>query len=526
MTTQSHGAQDPRRYLHVLWRRKWLLLAIVVVIPAAAYLVASRSPEVYEASTVVQIQPTDGGSSVLSNQPSFAASGVQEAARLIATTAVARLAAKELGDPPRGARSLLGAISVRTDDDFETGFLTITAQAGSPERAAGVANAFASAISESRTGGAIDELDETIATLTTQLERTRSATRRETIAEQIQQLRALRRNQSDATQVIEPAVAPAAAISPRPRRTTVVAGVLAILLAAGLIPLLEMADRRLREPKELEGPGGAPLLGTIPEAAFPGNESGPRVREAFLTLRAALTYFNTDRALTSVMITGPSRGDGKTTVATNLAVALAQDDRTVILVDCDLRRPQVATQLGIADRVPYGLEAVLGDKRALGKAIVPVDVGGGRLGVLAGGVSPTPSVLLGSERMRALIAKLSEAADMVVLDTPPLLAVSDALPLASQVTGTVMVARLNRTTRDELRSANRLVTNAAGTVLGVVATGIRTGRPYGFNGYGYGYGYETDEDAAELIAHAHSNGAAPEAAASNGGHQRETERSA
>src|SRR4029453_7965684 len=119
------------------------------------------------------------------------------------------------------------------------------------------------------------------------------------------------------------------------------------------------------------------------------------------------------------------RGDGKTTVRANLAGALAEDGRNVIAVDCDLRRPQLAKRLGVADQVNFGLDSVLIDRRALEEALVDVEVEGGQLRLLPGGSPPNPSVLLGSGRMRRLLALLREDADIVVIDTPPLLAVSD-----------------------------------------------------------------------------------------------------
>ena len=157
-----------------------------------------------------------------------------------------------------------------------------------------------------------------------------------------------------------------------------------------------------------------------------------------------------------MLIASPTRGDGKTTVAANLSLALAQDGRNVIAVDCDLRRPQLAKRLGVAEQVNFGLDSVLIDRREADEALLEVEVEGGRLRVLPGGSPPNPSVLLGSDRMRSLLARLREDADMVIIDTPPLLAVSDAIPLQEQVSGTVLVARMDYTSRDGVRKAAAL----------------------------------------------------------------------
>jgi capsular exopolysaccharide synthesis family protein len=240
-------------------------------------------------------------------------------------------------------------------------------------------------------------------------------------------------------------------------------------------------------------------------AFLPGSVQAPHVREAFQTLRAGLTYFNIDRTLGSVLVASPKRGDGKTTVAANLALALAQDDRDVILVDCDLRRPQLARRLGVEDQVNFGLDAVLVDRRPLADAIVEIDVDGeGSLQLLPGGSPPpNPSVLLGSDRLRAVLAKLSDSVEMVIIDTPPLLAVSDAIPLQEQVSGTVLIARMDSTSRDGVRKASAVISSAGGNLLGFVATGVRTGGIAGHDTYDYGYGY-----APEVA----ENGAGPDGA--------------
>jgi capsular exopolysaccharide synthesis family protein len=495
MRGEPQDGIDLRRYVRQAWRRKWLLLAVVVLIPAATYLLTQRQEKVYEASTLLRVTPQNID---VSDQISFESSGATETATIIQTTAVARLAARELGEDPAAAGGLLGKIDANIEGEgTEAGFLRITATDSDPDSAASIANAFAGAITQSRTNDAITKIDETIATLS---EQGGDATTQSQIAQQIQQLQTTRATLSDTTQVIEPAGPPGSPVSPNPGRNARIAFVLALLIAAGLVPVLDALDRRLREPEELEELSDAPLLGSVPEGAFPGKESGPFVHEAFQTLRAGLTYFNIDRTIDAVLIASPTRGDGKTTVAANLARALAEDGRKVIAVDCDLRRPQLAKRLGVADQVNFGLDSVLIDRREVNDALVDVEVEGGQLRVLPGGSPPNPSVLLGSESMRTLIAKLRESGDMVILDTPPLLAVSDAIPLQEQVSGTVLVARMDHTGRDGVRKASAFISTAGGNLLGFVATGVQLG---GVGGHAYAYGYGYTAEGAE-------NGAGPD----------------
>ena len=491
---------DLAHYVRQAWRHKWLLLAVVVLIPLATYLVTERQAKVYQATTLMQVASQEIN---LPNQVVVTASGPSETATIVETSGVARIAARELGQNPNSAAGLLGKIDASPQgESTEGGFLTITARDSDPKQAARIANAFAAAISQARTDDAIREIDETIATLSKPRPSTTPSTpggdlaTRAELEQQLQQLRAQRGSLSDTTQVIEPATPPGAPISPNTGRNVKLAFVLSLLIAAGLVPLLEAVNRRLRKPEDLEELSDAPLLGSIPDEAFPGRPPAPYVQEAFQTLRTGLTYFNIDRTLSSVLVASPTRGDGKTTVAANLAVALAQDGRNVIAIDCDLRRPQLATRLGLSDQVNFGVDSVLIDRREVREALVEVEVDGGRLRVLPGGLPPNPSVLLGSDAMRMLLSQLTEDADMVIIDTPPLLPVSDAIPLQEQVSGTVLVARMDQTRRDGVRRAGSLVTTAGGNLLGLVATGVQVGGVGGGDyAYGYGYGYTAENGA-------------------------------
>ena len=475
---------DVRHYLRQAWRRRWILLAVIVVLPLAAYVLTARQAKVYQASTLMRVAPQDIS---ISSGLSFSSSGVTETATILKTSSVGRLAARQLGQDPSTAGSLTGAISTAIEgEDSNAGFLRITASSGDPKQAARIANAFAAAITQTRTNDALGKIDETIATLSKQAGSSSSDT---PVGQQLQQLRATRATLSGTTQVIEPATPPGSPVSPHPGRNAKIAFVLSLLIAAGLVPLLEAVDRRLRDPEELEEHFDAPLLGSIPDEAFPGRGSGPFVHEAFQTLRAGLTYFNIDRTINSVLIASPTRGDGKTTVAANLARSLAEDGRNVIAVDSDLRRPQLAKRLGVGDKVNFGLDSVLIDRRGVGEALVDVEVEGGQLRLLPGGAPPNPAVLLGSERMRELLAKLSESVDMVIIDTPPLLAVSDAIPLQEQVSGTVLVARMDHTSRDGVRKSISYISSAGGNLLGFVGTGVQLGGVGGYVAYGYGIGY-------------------------------------
>lgn len=192
------------------------------------------------------------------------------------------------------------------------------------------------------------------------------------------------------------------------------------------------------------------------------------------------------------MMTSAMPSEGKTTTITNLAIATAESDARVLLIDADLRRPRIADVIGIEGAA--GLSDIL-----VGRA-EPDDViqrwGTGNLDVLpAGRIPPNPSELLGSESMRQLLALFAGAYDVVLIDAPPTLPVTDAAVLSGMVTGVVFAAAAKQTRRPSLTSAVERLTSIDAKVLGVVVTKIRSRnrRDFSYGGYGYGYGYGSYE---------------------------------
>jgi len=485
---------DFRAAIHALWRRRWVFLGVFVSIPVAVLVISLLVSKTYEASSLIR---TQGTTLEVPGLTSETLTAIGEEALLVDTEKVREAAAEELGGSSSQAGSLsIEADPVTTSGGQETDLLRLTAQAKTASRAAAVANAYATAVDEVRTGERVEEIDRTIARLSAQSDggaetgRSTAATSPVTgsdIATELQALRAGRAAAEQSTETVQEATPPSEPVSPNPARNTALAAVVSLLLALGSVVVVERLDRRLRSPDELEPLLHEPLLSVIPEAAFPGEPPAPgAVREAFRTLAASLVYFNVDRPLSTVMISSPTKGDGKTTVAVHLAAALAQDGQDVVLIDADMRHPQVAARLGVDP--PVGLSDVITRQSELSDALVEVNAGDGRLRVLAAGSQPpNPSRLLGSQRMSTLLLTLSDEVDIVIVDTPPLLNVSDAVPLLEGVSGTVLVAKVGATTRDALGRVRQVIDKARGSVLGAVATGAS-----GVGLYGYGEAYYQD----------------------------------
>jgi len=508
-----HMSGEARRAVSIYSRRKWLLLAIIVLIPAAAFAISKLIPKTYQATTTLVVRSTSVGPSIFANSLSLSVAGGEDAVRLVDTTPVAAAAAKELGEPPTEARALLGHVKATLDDtgtNTSSDFMTITTTAATPQRAADLANAFALGLTATRTNDAQGEIEQTIEQIKKQskdLSTSDDQTAQDELASQLQQLQGLRASQENATIILEKAEPPSAPISPKPLRNALLALVLALLIAAGIAPALEAIDRRIRTEEDLEDALGVPNLASIPDDAFPGHPPSPASREAFQTLRAALTYFNVDKQLKIVLVCSPAHGEGKTTVATNLAAAMAQDGTDVILLDGDLRKPQVSARLMVDDSL--GIEQILVDHPNLGEAFGEVQMSGsGRLRVIASHLpSATPSVLLGSKRMRELLDEMAMDADVVVIDTPPLLAVSDAVPLIREASGVVLVAKSDATSRDGLLKARQMIEAAHGTLLGSVLTGVSEsllGRYGGYGYYSYDYAAPDGDESANAGAKAKS----------------------
>ncbi|MGI8863620.1 MAG: polysaccharide biosynthesis tyrosine autokinase [Solirubrobacteraceae bacterium] len=474
------GHNDLRTYLRILWRWKLLFLVFVIAAPLAAYFIESGKPKSYRSTALVGVNATTVDTALLNGGASFSTSNVQAIAELVTTTPVASIAASLL-NPPTAAGAIVGEVTATGDPT--TNFLTITAQDPSPVRAATIANAFARAIGLNRQDAAIKELNGTISGVQSQLSHLsrKDVTTRPGLQQQLNQLRAAKAAQSGDAAILQPATPSGVPTGLATRRTVELGLIIGLLLGFGAIALAENADRRLRTPDDLEGLTDLPLLAAIPSKAFSGKlDTSPEDEEAFQMLRTSLMYFNIDQHLSSIVITSPGEKDGKTTVAIRLALATARAGLRVILVDSDLRRAQVSSRLGI--HAQEGLGAVIGGRLTLSDAIVDYavpDSGEGQLRVLpAGPPPPNPSALISSEAMQNVLNDLCSQSDLVIVDTPAALAVSDPLPLMRSVTGVVLVARMNRSSRETIRRLQRIIESAHGKLIGVVATGVSSGPGY------------------------------------------------
>jgi len=209
--------------------------------------------------------------------------------------------------------------------------------------------------------------------------------------------------------------------------------------------------------------------------------------EAVRTLRTNLQYISLDRPLQTIVVTSALPAEGKTTVAANLAVALADVGNRTIIVGADLRKPSVHQLFGGDNSV--GVTSVLTGHATLDDALQKTDHPNLQL-LASGPVPPNPAEMLGSQAMRSLIEQLVSRADKVIFDTPPVIAVTDAPLLAPALDGTLLVVRVGYTPKEVARQAKEQLEKVNARVLGIVANRIDSGR----NSHYYYYYYGSEED--------------------------------
>jgi len=297
-----------------------------------------------------------------------------------------------------------------------------------------------------------------------------------------------------------------------------VAGLLGSMLGFGLGCLVELADKTFHNPDEITRWLQVPLIGHIPvitqgkrylvensliePIVCTYHRPKSQVSEAFRAVRTAL-YFNTQGKQNAVIqVTSPTPGDGKSTLASNLAVSIAQSGKRVLLVDADMRRPRQHATFGITSRV--GFATVLSGQSEWRNCMFECEEIEGLTVMPCGAKPQNPAELSSSPQVKVLIEEMREEFDFVIIDTPPMLAVTDPSPIAARVDGVVLCIRIKKNVRVSAERATQLMQNLGANVIGLVVNGVGAQSGYGsqytygayragysYNGYGYGYGYGT-----------------------------------
>jgi capsular exopolysaccharide synthesis family protein len=434
--------------------------------------------------------------------------------KLVGLKVVAERTAKRL--PTLSAGEVAGMVSVASQGEAE--LVSVTATSHLPAQAKLVANTFARQFIAFRAEADKSRLLNAKRLAEREFDRLpaseRAGVRGESLSRAAEKLSVLASLQTGNAELVQPAGLPTAPSSPKTKRNVFLGAILGLLLGIALAFLFERLNRRLRDPEEIQEAFGVPVLGTVPESkAIMASNQGdvaPELpfleNESFRMLRASLRYFSIDRQVRSVLITSYSAGVGKSTVAWNLA-RVAATSAKVVIVETDLRKPTLAQQHGI--RTGPGLAELLTHQTELNAVIQakPVAVGSNGTAdaarsldvIVAGSLPPNPAELLESRVMKETLSQLTERYDLVVIDTAPVGVVADAYPLLREVDGVIVVARMEKTTRDSAEHLREQLGRVEAPVLGVVANGVKRGRGRKKYGYGYYGGYYGERPEADEV---------------------------
>ena len=528
---------DLRDYLQVLRRRKGVVVVAVLACLAAALIVSYLQTPRYAASAKLLLRQRGTGTVFSQQNPQSnvnAERSLQTEIEVVKAEPVREIVRQKIGDAP----------SVQIRPVGQTDVITIRAESTDPQRAAVVANAYANAYIEFRLKQAVDEFaaaSEEIQTKITDLNRQLDSlgsqlaaapvcvnptatpdacsqrtnieqtvgARRTTLLSQLglfqqrlDQLQVDSELASGNVQIVTPASTPRTPFAPTPLRNGILGGVLGLMLGVGLAFLRDYLDDSVKGKEDLErAVPGLGVLGLIPvvpdwkakeqSKVVSLSEPTSPAAEAYRILRTSVQFLGIDRDVRLIQVTSASAQEGKTTTLSNLAVAFASSGLRTVAVCCDLRRPRLHEFFGLDNAV--GFTSVLLGNVALSKALQPVP-NQERLLVLASGpLPPNPAELLSSGRTADLLRNLASQADIVLIDSPPVLPVTDSLVLSQRVDATVLVSSAHSTTRKAVHRAAEMLHQVNAPLVGAVLNGVSEESGYG----GYSARYYTTESVSQ-----------------------------
>lgn len=517
-----------RRYLGLLRKWGWLMLLIAVLAGAGSYFYSETIPSTYRAEAILLVGQEQQSANPTINDIYISNNLAQAYALLVSQPNVLEATAREIKwDGPW--QSLYFNVSATAPTGGQT--IHIAATSRSPQQAQQIANELArqvilqSPISHQQQAADAQRsfVTEQQALLQTQIVASQKAladlnqqaaletddTKLQALDTRITALQTkienwqrtylemgalLNSSTGRFLTLIASASEPGSPISPNVTQNVLFAAVAGLALAVGLSLLLEYLDDTIKTAEDVQRVLSQTTLGSIArisplrkpaDALITLRHPHSPIAEDYRSLRTNLRYSGVENPGGALLVTSAGPAEGKTTTAANLAIAIAQSGKRVLLVDADLRRPSLHQLFGLANHT--GLSTLFTDEPpALEKAIHTTEVPGLRV-MTSGDPPPNPAELLDSRRMNQVITELRGQADMVILDTPPLLVVSDANILASRCSGAVLVVDSGRTRTQAAERVIESLKRSQVQVLGVVLNRL-TGRRGGYYHHYYYYG--------------------------------------
>jgi capsular exopolysaccharide synthesis family protein len=513
---------DLRQLVRIAQRRAWLVALLMLISGGVAYYNSSEETPIYSTSATMIVN--NGVTTDLSDYNAIYQTQqlAQTYAGMVATGPVLDRVANTLGVP-------FIESSVSASSSGESQFLNVRVTDTDPERAVLVANTVVTEFQAYMEERAANRADAVKGGLTAQI--TSLSERIEEIDAQVSELRAgdnaddeqvqqqitdLTQERSNVSQsltnlntsavtidaqilagsaqieMVNPARS-AGQISPNPRSALMLGLFVGLMLGVGVVALLEFLDNTVKPEQNLQGITGAPLLATVsavnkmpPGGAQVFTIAQPKASatEAMRLLRTNLEFASATDEIHSLTVTSPGPGEGKSTIAANIGVVLAQAGKTAVVIDADLRKPTQHRIFGVPNE--QGLTTLLTHPEdAWESAAIKVALPGLHL-IPSGPIPPNPADLVSSARFAQLIERIKSEVDLVIIDSPPILSASDSLSIATRTDGVILVCRSHKTRTDALRHAAHSVHQGGIRLIGLVVN--RQKGQQGATYYGEYYG--------------------------------------
>ena len=479
-TPDTSGAPtlSPFELLSVLWRRNLIVSAVVIVSIVAAVALSLRSQKQYSSSAQLLFRDPGFAQALFGNN--LFSTGAEEPQRTTQTSTdvvtslnVAQQAATILKtkEPPS---SLVESVTVTPSSNAD--IATVKATSSTPNGAAAIANAFAEGYVVYRRESDRQKIAQAEQFVSQQLQTTTNPVEASKLKESLPQLGVLRSVQTGGAEVIERAQPNGTPVSPKPQRDAILGLIVGLLLGSAVALLVDILDRRLKQIEDFERVlPDYPVIASVPHAASDATVlqlAGPTA-ESYRMLREGLRFLDPSGQAKCFVITSADESEGKSTVAVNLASSIVAAGRSVILVEADMHRPMATSLLGVG-RGALGLSDLLVSDADVEHFLMTVDSEPGLIVLPSGTHPPNSADLLAAGKMEKVLEQLSSAADVVIVDSPPLLPVADTRVLLRlpSVNGVVLVGRAGFSRRDRVRAAARVLAQSGRRVFGLVVTDV------------------------------------------------------
>jgi capsular exopolysaccharide synthesis family protein len=498
-----------RNFLQIVGRRfPWLLAVTVLSVAVAVAFIAVQKKQ-YSATAELLVQPASGSVPISGTQQTISPTDVLTELQLVTNAPVKGQVTKKLGFTPKISAGEVG----QTDE------ISLTATARTPDQAARVANTYAQTFVAYQRTSALSaliaaelQLQAQITALDAQLKPLESETlpsagttatisalagQEAVLKEQLAQLQVTGAETPGGVEVVSPASPPTSPSSPKPLRDGGIALGIGFLLGLGATFSAEYLDDKVYTKDEAERlSGGVPVLAIIPRVKSWKRPKRPMViaemdpfspvTEAYRSLGTSLQFADHDAQVKTILITSATGVEGKTSTVANLGVIMAKAGERVVVVSCDLRRPRLAAFLGKDETT--GFTSVLLNQEELKDAIQESANTPGLALLGTGPIPPNPAELLRSDKTAEIFRSLAAVFDVVLIDSPPILPVTDPLVLSRYADALIMVVMVGLTTRAEVERASELLAQVNARPVGIVLN--KTTRR-STNGSEYRYGYKS-----------------------------------